>query len=278
MPNNFRQTLGGALEHALTHLESLDASSVAATVDLATLRSRLVKPLNQYSMDPSQVVEELVADVRGGILGSAGGRFFGWVIGGSLPAALAADWLTAAWDQNAARYACGPAAAVVEEAAGAWIKEILRLPAAASFAFVTGCQMAHVTCLAAARHGLLAARGWDVEQRGLSGAPAIRLLTSGLRHGSIERAVRLLGLGLDHVIDLPADSQGRLQLPELEQELQRESARPTVVLLQAGDINTGAFDVFPDCIALAKRYGAWVHVDGAIGLWAVASPQYQHLL
>ena len=278
MNNHFSQTLGAALQHALTHLESLDGSSVAVTVDLATLRSRLVKPMNQLPMDPSQVVEELVADVRGGILGSAGGRFFGWVIGGSLPAALAADWLTAAWDQNAARYACGPAAAVVEEAAGAWIKEILRLPATASFAFVTGCQMAHVTCLAAARHGLLAGRGWNVEQRGLSGAPAIRLLTSGLRHGSIERAVRLLGLGLDNVIDLPADSQGRLQLPDLERELQRESARPTVVLLQAGDINTGAFDVFPDCIALAKRYGAWVHVDGAIGLWAAASPQYQHLL
>jgi glutamate/tyrosine decarboxylase-like PLP-dependent enzyme len=195
-----------------------------------------------------------------------------------LPAALAADWLASAWDQNAARYACGPAAAVVEEAAGAWIKEILQLPAAASFAFVTGCQMAHVTCLAAARHGLLAARGWDVEERGLSGAPAIRILTSGLRHGSIERAVRLLGLGLNNIVDLPADLQGSLQPADLERELRQEPARPAIVLLQAGDINTGAFDSFPECIDVAKRYGAWVHVDGAFGLWAGASPQHRHLL
>jgi glutamate/tyrosine decarboxylase-like PLP-dependent enzyme len=278
MESNFRETLGVALQRALEHLEGLDSSPVAATADLATLRKRLLKPLNESSMDSAQVIEELVGDVRGGILGSAGGRFFGWVIGGAVPAALAADWLTSAWDQNAARYACGPAAAVVEEAAGAWIKEILHLPARASFAFVTGCQMAHVTCLAAARHALLAARGWNVEERGLSGAPAIRIVTSGLRHGSIERAVRLLGLGLENIVDLPADSQGRLQLTDLEQELRRELARPAIVLLQAGDINTGAFDPFPECIAIAKRHSAWVHVDGAFGLWAAASPQYRHLL
>src|SRR5262249_33097641 len=147
----------------------------------------------------------------GGINGSAGGRFFGWVIGGSLPAALAADWLTAVWDQNAASYACAPAEIVIEEVAGAWLKDLLCLPPSASVAFVTGSQMAHATALAAARHALLAQRDWNVEQRGLMGAPPIRILTSSQRHGSIERAARLLGLGSDSLIDLPADEQGRLQ-------------------------------------------------------------------
>jgi glutamate/tyrosine decarboxylase-like PLP-dependent enzyme len=139
-------------------------------------------------------------------MGSAGGRFFGWVIGGSLPAALAADWLTSTWDQNAAMHACGPAAAVVEEIVGRWLKEILGLPGHASFAIVTGRQTAHATCLAAARHAVLAARGWDVESQGLFGAPPIRILTSVAKHGSFERAVRLLGFGLSQIVGLPTDA------------------------------------------------------------------------
>ena len=161
-------------------------------------------------MDPVEVINDLVQGVEGGILDSAGGRFFGWVIGGSTPAALAADWLVSAWDQNAGLFSCAPAAAVVEEVAGRWLKEVLRIPASASFAFVTGCQMAHVTCLTVARHALLARRGWDVAQDGLSGAPAIRILTSTEKHGSTVRAVRLLGLGEKNIIGLPADREGRL--------------------------------------------------------------------
>jgi glutamate/tyrosine decarboxylase-like PLP-dependent enzyme len=200
------------------------------------------------------------------------------VIGGSLPAALAADWLVAAWDQNAVHFASGPAASVVEEIAGAWLKEILGLPSQASFALVTGCQMAHATCLAAARHALLSQRGWNVEEGGLYGAPPIRILTSGARHGSFERAVRLLGLGLSNVSCLPVDSHDRLQPETLQQALQSEPSAPTILLLQAGDIQIGAYDPFEKLIPIAKHHNAWVHIDGAFGLWAAASPRYRHLV
>jgi glutamate/tyrosine decarboxylase-like PLP-dependent enzyme len=251
---------------------------VAATVDINTLRSRLGKVLTQQSLPPEQVIDELVADVEGGILGSAGGRFWGWVIGGSLPAALAADWLTATWDQNAALYSTGPAAAVVEEVAGGWLKQILGLPESASFGLVSGCQMAHATCLAAARHGILARQDWDVEQLGLWGAPPIRILANSQRHGSIERAVRLLGMGSRQIVDLPVDDLGRV-LPEgLSEELKRFPAAPAIVVLQAGDINTGSCDPFDVLLPIAREHEAWVHVDGAFGLWAAASPQLKHLV
>jgi glutamate/tyrosine decarboxylase-like PLP-dependent enzyme len=276
--SKLRDLLGGVLEHALAHLDNLDNIPVAATADLSTLRRRICKPLAKEGIPADRIIDDLVSDVRGGILGSAGGRFFGWVVGAAMPAALAADWLTSAWDQNAALYATAPAAAVIEEAAGAWLKDILGLPSQASFALVTGCQMAHVTGLAAARHSLLAKSGWDVEQQGLYGAPAIRILSSSLLHGSFERAVRLLGLGLAQVHVLPSDSDGRLEQGVLESALQSNPSAPTIVLLQAGDVNTGAFDRFEAIIPLAKRYGAWVHVDGAFGLWVAATPRYRHLV
>jgi aromatic-L-amino-acid decarboxylase len=191
---------------------------------------------------------------------------------------VGADWLTSVWQQNSALYACSPAAAVVEETVGTWLKEILCLPESASFALVTGCQMAHVTCLAAARHALLRNLGWDVESEGMFGAPAIRILSSSERHGSFERAVRLLGFGQSHVKLLPVDDQGRLIAEALEEELKKGSAAPTLVLLQAGDINIGAYDDFEQLIPIAKRYAAWVHVDGAFGLWAGASPRLRHLV
>ena len=274
----FRDSLAAALEHSLSHLESLDRAPVQATASLETLRSRLGRELADEGMAPEQVVAELVSDVEGGIIGSAGGRFFAWVVGGALPAALAADWLTAAWDQNAGIHAAGPAAALAEEVAGGWLKEILGLPAGASFAFVTGCQMAHATCLAAARHALLERRGWDVERRGLYGAPPIRILTSGERHGSIQRAVRLLGLGLDHVIELPVNGQGQLRPEALDRELEAGGEAPAIVLLLAGDLTMGAYDSFETLIPVARRHDAWVHVDGAFGLWAAASPRYRQLV
>ena len=275
---DFRRSLDAAFKLAISHFENLDQTSIAATSDLDALRTRLTKPLGREGIPPDQVVEELNADVIGGLLGSAGGRFFGWVIGGALPAAVAADWLTSAWQQNAALYACSPAAAVVEETVGVWLKEILGLPDQASFALVSGCQMAHVTCIAASRHALLTKRGWDVEAHGLFGAPPIRILSSGERHGSFERAVRLLGLGHSGIKLLPADSEGRLLAEALEQELDKDPSAPTLVLLQAGDINIGAYDSFETLIPIAKRYEAWVHVDGAFGLWAAASPRLQHLV
>src|SRR5215213_3483921 len=272
------RVLSLAQHEALSFLSNLDRAPVGATVDVETLRQHLTKPLANTGLPPEQVITELVSDVAGGLIGSASGRFFAWVIGGSVPAALAADWLTSTWDQNAALYATSPAAAVVEDVAGLWLKDILHLPAHASFALVTGCQMAHVTCLAAARHALLAERGWDIEERGLYGAPPIRILSSAQRHGSVERAVRLLSLGREHVICLTSDAQDRLEPAALQKALDDDPSAPTIVLLQAGDINIGAFDDFEALIPVAKRYRAWVHIDGAFGLWAAASPRYRQLL
>lgn len=273
-----RATLQIALEESLKHLENLDESPVAPTADLATLRSRMAKQLTDAGLPPEQVISELVNDSAGGHLACAGGRFFGWVVGGAVPAALAADWLTSAWDENCTLVASGPATAVAEEVSGAWLKEVLGLPATASFGFVTGCQMAHTTCLAAARHAVLAAKGWDVEERGLFGARAIRVISSDQRHGTIERSLRLLGMGRGCVVDLPVDEQGRLPEAALRAALDADRGAPTIVLLQAGDLNIGAYDSFETLIPLAHEYGAWVHVDGAFGLWAAASPRLRHLL
>jgi len=274
----YRPALERTLDHALAYLAGLDHAPVAATATLAELRARLALPLPDVGRDPARVIDDLVVDVAGGLIGNAGGRFFGWVIGGAVPAALAADWLTATWDQNAALYACGPAEAVIEEVCGTWLKELLDLPSDASFALVTGCQAAHVTCLAAARHALLARRGWDVERDGLAGAPPLRILSSGERHGSIERAVRLLGLGSACVVDLPTDDDGCLAPATLAAALAARGEGPTIVLLQAGDLNIGAYDPFTTLIPLAHDGGAWVHVDGAFGLWAAASTAHRGLL
>ena len=274
----FAPALEHALQRALRHLEGLGARPVNATADLAQLRARFDRPLPEGGTNPVQVIEELVRDAEGGILGSAGGRFFGWVIGGSLPAALAADWLTSAWDQNAAIHACGPATAVIEEVTGAWLKGLFGLPSSASFAFVTGTQMAHLTCLASARHRLLKRAGWDVEELGMAGAPQVRLITSSERHGSVERAVRILGFGKHAVTTLPCNQRGQLEPDALAHALETKESQPTIVLLQAGDLNIGAFDPFAELIPIAHRSGAWVHVDGAFGLWAAASPKYRQLL
>jgi glutamate/tyrosine decarboxylase-like PLP-dependent enzyme len=262
-------TLRIALESALKHLDGLDSRPVAATAGLAALRTRLGRELSAEGMEPDAVIRELAAAVDGGIMGSTSGRFFGWVIGGALPAAIGADWLTSVWDNNAALHSAAPAAAVVEEVAGAWLKEILGLPEKASFAFVSGCQMANATCLAAARHDALSRCGWNYEEHGLTGAPAIRFLASHARHGAIDRALRFLGFGRSSVTCFD-------DMDMLERELR--SGGPAIVLLQAGEINTGSFDSFAELIPVAKQHGAWVHVEGAFGLWAAASPRFRHLV
>lgn len=272
----FRKPLEAAFHSALAYLEDLDRKPAATTVDLQTLRQRLDRPLTPEGVPPEQVIGELIQDVEGGLIGSSGGRFYAWVIGGTLPAAMAADWMVSAWDQNASLYACAPAAAVVEEIVGFWMKGLLGLPAEASFALVTGSQMAHATCLAAARNSLLARRGWDVERKGLFGAPPIRLLSSGHEHGSVERAVRLLGFGKDQMVTLESDIASRMMPEALQKALEADSDTLTIVVLQAGDINTGGYDRFEPIVPLAKKHGAWLHVDGAIGLWAAASPRYRH--
>jgi glutamate/tyrosine decarboxylase-like PLP-dependent enzyme len=269
--------LGRAFQHANDYLGSLDDRPVCATASLEQLRARLGIDLAQTGVPAEQVIDELIAATEGGHLGSAGGRFFAWVIGGSLPSALAADWLTSTWDQNAALYACAPAAAVVEEVAGAWLKDILGLPQHASFAFTTGCQLAHFTGLAAARYAVLRDAGWDVHSDGLSGAPAVRIIANEHRHGSIDRAVRFLGFGSRNLVLLETDAAGRITADVLRSKL-AESRSPTIVVLDAADLNVAAFDDFADLIPIAKSAGAWVHVDGAFGLIARASRSKRNYL
>ncbi len=267
-----------ALYHALTYLGRLDEAPVAPVVSAEVLRARFDRTLPDRGLEPERILDDLVAAADGGLTGSPSGRFFGWVIGGTLPSAVAADWMTTVWDQTPGLHAVAPAAAMAEEVAGTWLKDLLGLPGDASFALVTGCQMAHATCLAAARHALLERRGWDVVEHGLSGAPRIRIVTSCEMHGSVTRAVRLLGLGSGSIERLPSAADARLEPDVLRAALASAPDRPTIVILQAGDIHTGAFDPFEELIAIAHEAGAWVHVDGAFGLWAAASPAFRHLM
>jgi len=276
--NLYRAPLDRAVEHAKSYLNRLDTAPVSAMASLEELRERFTRPLTDAGVPAERVIDDLAKDAEGGLIGSAGGRFFAWVIGGSLPAALAADWLTSTWDQNAGIYACSPAAGVVEEVAGRYLKDLLGLPARASFAFVTGTQMAHVICLAAARHGLLARRGWNVEQRGLTRAPEVRVIVGAERHGTVDRAVRLLGLGSDNIQPLPLDERNGMDVDALSAALREGADRPTIVVLQAGELNTGSFDRFSELIPVAHARSAWVHIDGAFGLWAAASPTYRHFM
>jgi glutamate/tyrosine decarboxylase-like PLP-dependent enzyme len=275
-PNVFEPALNAAVQHAVEHVSPSNDRSVGATAILESLRAQIDIPLNDAGIDSVRVIDELVHSVEGGIINCAGPRFFGWVIGGALPSALAADWLTSAWDQNAGLYNTAPAAALVEETAGRWLKELLGLPTHASFAFVTGCQMAHATCLAAARNAVLARTGWNVERHGIAGSPPIRVLTSTEFHSTIPRSIRLLGIGEGQIVSLPVDDAGRLRADALLAALEETPSAPTIVVLQAGDVNTGTFDDFESLIPIAKSSGAWVHIDGAFGLWAAASPKLRH--
>ena len=276
MTSTDHDALDRAAHHARAYLESLEGRPVATTVDLAALRAQLSRPLPRTGTPAAQVIDELVADASPGILGSQTGRFFAWVIGGGTPAAMAADWLTTVWDQNAGIHACGPAASVVEEIAASWLTALFELPPETSVGFVTGTQMAHATCLAAARHAVLRDAGWDVERRGLSGAPSVRILANAERHGSVDRAVRFLGLGLDNVVPLPLGEAGTVTPEGLSVAL-AAGAGPTIVVLQAGDLNRAAFDPFEVLAPMARQAGAWVHVDGAFGLWAKVAPQRRAL-
>lgn len=274
----YRPALAAAARHADSFFSELDRAPVAATADLAELRLRLGRPLAEESVAAERVIDELASDAREGLHASAGGRFFGWVTGGALPAAVAADWLSSVWDQNAASYSSGPAAAVAEEVVGEWLKELLGLPRSASFALVSGCQMAHFTCLAVARHALLARTGWDVEKHGLAGAPRFTVLASEQCHSSIDRALRFLGFGTACLQRLPCATDGRLAPATLAAALAARSAPLAIVCLQAGDLSIGAYDSFAELVPLAREHGAWIHVDGAFGLWAAASPRYAPLL
>jgi glutamate/tyrosine decarboxylase-like PLP-dependent enzyme len=272
--------LRSTTDYAVEFLRGLPDRPVRANATRDELLAALGGPLPEHGDAPTDVVARL----RGsddGVIGIAGPRFFGFVIGGSLPAALAADWLTSTWDQNAGAYAAGPSASVAEEVAGGWLAELLGLPASASFGVTTGCQMAHVTCLAAARHAVLRRVGWDVERRGLIGAPPIRIIVGDEAHATIFAALQYLGLGHDTPLRAAVDDQGRLTLAGLEEKLDSDDGvAPTIVCLQAGNVNTGSFDPLDEAIALVRSRtpGAWVHLDGAFGLWAAATPRRRHLL
>jgi glutamate/tyrosine decarboxylase-like PLP-dependent enzyme len=271
------QELKRAAQLAAEYIESLDHQKVSDEPDPQALRDKLSKELTADGLPPLQVINELSEDARDGLLHSAGGRFFGWVIGGGIPVSIAADWLTSAWDQNAASYACSPSAAIIEDVVAGWLKDILGLPQHASYAFVTGCQMAHVTALAAARHKVLSEKGWSVERQGLFGCPPIRVLV-GEHHETLLRALRHLGIGTDAVVQVEQKDDGTIDVAALKTELEKFPDMPSIVSLAAGDLNRGAFDPFDEVCDLAHAFNAWVHIDGAFGLWVASSKRFRHLV
>jgi aromatic-L-amino-acid decarboxylase len=264
-------------EIAGEYLASLPERRVGADASLDELRSALRVALDDASQPALQVIEELVAAADPGLVGTQSPRYFGFVIGGALDAAIAADWLTAVWDQNGGGYPAGPSAAVAEEVACEWLLDLLGLPDDAGVGLTTGCQMAHFTCLAAARHRALADAGWDVEADGLFGAPPIRVLVGAKAHTTVFAALRMLGLGSRRVELVAADDRGRMRPSELARMLPSGEG-PAIVVAQVGEVNTGAIDAMPAIAQLAREHGAWCHVDGAFGLWAAASPTLRALV
>jgi glutamate/tyrosine decarboxylase-like PLP-dependent enzyme len=263
--------LARAVAAARSYIATRESGPVWPNATLQELRASLGGDLPETGGDPSRIVDDLARAAGPGLVSTTGPRYFGFVTGGALPATVAAEWLAAVWDQPATLYVMSPAGAVVEEVAGAWVRSLLGLPDEASVGFVTGCHMANFTALAAARHELLRRAGWDVEANGLQGAPTMRVIVGDEVHVSVIGALRMLGIGTRQVVRVPADGQGRLQAQSLAAEL-ASGKGPTIVCAQAGNVNTGAFDPFEDIIEAAHAAGAWVHVDGAFGLWAAASP------
>jgi glutamate/tyrosine decarboxylase-like PLP-dependent enzyme len=268
-----RELLSRTAEIAADYLESLGDRPVFPRTSPEELREALGGPFPESPVDPEKVLNELAEGAEPGVVAMGSGRYFGFVIGGALPAALAADWLTSAWDQNAGLYVGGPSASVVEQVTREWLVELLGLPGEASVGFVTGTQMAHVTGLAAARFHVLDGLGWDVNRDGLGGAPPLRVLVGDKRHVTVDRALRLLGLGAPTTVR--ADDQGRMEPDALRAAL---SDGPAIVCAQAGEVNTGAFDPLPEIAAACEESGAWLHVDGAFGIWAAVSPRLRHLV
>ena len=264
--------LRDAADRAVSYLAALDERRVSPFPSALEGLGRFSRPLQDQPMPAGEVLEELDTIGSPASVASAGGRFFGFVIGGSLPAALAANFLAAAWDQNAGLEISSPVAAALEKVCRTWIVGLLGLPPESEFGFVTSATMANFAGLAAGRHALLQAQGWDVEARGLFGAPPITVIVGDEVHVSLLKALSLLGLGRERVVRVPVDGQGRMipaDLPQIE--------GPTVVCLQAGNVNTGAFDPAEEIASRLQGTGAWIHVDGAFGLWAAASPSRRHL-
>ncbi len=272
--------LRATAERAIAYRAGLGDRRVGARPGLTAdeLRARLGGPLREGGEDPAGVVDRLVANVDDGLVAMSSPRYFGFVVGGSVPAALAADWLVSTWDQNVFAYLSSPAASVVEEVAAAWLVELLGLPPTTSVGFTTGATMANFTALAAARHAVLRAAGWDVEEDGLIGAPPVQVVVGEHVHASMVVALRLAGFGRRRARRVAVDGEGAMRAGELRRTLAALPPGPTIVAAQAGEVNTGAFDPLDEMAdAVRERPGAWLHVDGAFGLWAAASPELRHL-
>ncbi len=268
-------SLAHALDIARAYIASRADRPVWPTTTLDELRAALGGPLPADPIDSADVIDALAGAAEPGIVTTTGPRYFGFVTGGALPATVAAEWLTAVWDQPASLYVMSPAAAVVEEVAAGWLIDVLGLPAGASVGFVTGCHMANFTALAAARHELLRRAGWDVEADGFQGAPRLRVIVGDEVHVSVVGALRLLGIGSNQLVRAAADGQGRMRPDALAAAFADEGV-PTIVCAQAGNVNTGAFDPLDAIADLASGHRAWLHVDGAFGLWAGASEALRH--
>ncbi|MEO6821803.1 MAG: pyridoxal-dependent decarboxylase [Candidatus Nanopelagicales bacterium] len=271
----YRAALDCARTHADAWLASLPDRPIPPRVSADDVLKALGESLPEQGADPADVIDLLAAAAEPGLLGGSSGRFFGWVIGGTLPAALAADWLTSSWDQNAGMRHATPAAVAIEECAAAWLLDLLGLPPDSGVGFVTGATMANFTGLAAGRQHVLTEAGWDLGREGLAGGPKVRILVGAERHDTVDLALRFLGLGAPQAVAV--DGQGRIRVDALAEALS-EANGPTIVCLQAGNLHSGAFDNIAGATEVAHRHGAWVHVDGAFGLWAAASPALRHLL
>lgn len=267
------RALERAHEAAVDWLERVPGRRIPARADVGGTQARLGLALPIDPQPPAEVIDALVDAVGPGLMASQSPRFFGWVMGGTLPAALAADWLVSAWDQNAGMREVTTGVVAAEDLAGRWLCDLLGVDG--DVGFTTGATMANLTCLAAARTRVLQDAGWDLAERGLAGGPPIRFIAGAERHGSVDLAARLLGLGAARLID--ADAQGRIRPDLLDRDLE-EGSGPAIVVLQAGNIHSGAFDAFTECIRAAHRAGAWVHIDGAFGLWAAAGRTSRSLM
>jgi glutamate/tyrosine decarboxylase-like PLP-dependent enzyme len=272
-----RDVLARAAQIAAEYLEGVAERPVGRPVDVRVLRSALGGALPEAGEDPLAVIERLARGVDPGLVASAGPRYFGFVIGGALPAAVAADWLASAWDQNAWTYAASPAGSVVEEVAAGWLVQLLGLPPGTSVGFASGATMASFAALAAARSAVLRRRGIDVEEDGLAGAPPVCVVVGDAVHATILAGLQMLGLGRGRVRRVAVDDQGRM-LPDSLRKVLAECLGPTIVCAQAGEVNTGACDPIGEIAELARDHGAWLHVDGAFGLWAAASPRLRPLV
>jgi glutamate/tyrosine decarboxylase-like PLP-dependent enzyme len=272
------RVLEAAAGLAAEYLHDLPRRHVGPRADSEAVMAALGRRLADERVDAERVIREMAGAVEPGLVASAGPRYFGFVFGGALPASVGADWLTSAWDQNAVLHAASPAAAAVEQLAGEWLLGLLGLPADASFGLTGGAGLANVVALAAARHAVLERVGWDVEARGLFGAPEIRVLIGDEAHATLETALQYLGLGRERVVRVPTDAQGRMRADAFAALIGGHEG-PTIVCTQAGNVNTGACDPLAAVAdRLAGHPDAWHHVDGAFGLWAAASPRHAHLV